>query len=187
MTDGSIKSPDYSMYEYSPKVFGTAGWPTVVWEVAASEDEKKLAYDLGRYITCSSGRVLLAIGLKIEFDPAPKGPKQPRNLKRVICTFWETEDIQCFATLEESGSELDRLTRCDEYVDQDLDYVVPPVSKLSCVTQILGEYVKFIGSQSAIYTVSTFFSSGIPLRLMISVWEGRFFLKIQMDPQRCTF
>jgi hypothetical protein len=101
MTDGSIKSPDHSMYEVAPKVLGTGGWPTVVWEVAFSEDEKKLAHDLGRYITCSGGRVLLAIGIKIELDPAPKEPKQPQNLKRVTCTFWETENIECFATLEE--------------------------------------------------------------------------------------
>ena len=52
MMDGSIKSPDYSMYEVAPKPRVTEGWPTVVREVAYSQDEKKLAYVLGRYVTC---------------------------------------------------------------------------------------------------------------------------------------
>jgi hypothetical protein len=43
MIDGSIKSPDYSMYEVAPKICIMAGWPTVIWEVAYSQDEKKLA------------------------------------------------------------------------------------------------------------------------------------------------
>ena len=103
MMDSSIKSPDYSMYEVAPKLRATGGWPTVVWEVAYSQDEKKLAYVLGRYVTCSAGMVQLAIGINIELDPALK---QPQNLKRVTCTFWEIKDIQRFATLEESGLEL---------------------------------------------------------------------------------
>lgn len=153
MIDGSIKSPDFSMYEVTPTVRAAGGWPTVVWEVAYSQDEKKLAYVLGRYVTCTRGMVRLAIGINIELDPALK---QPQNLKRVTCTFWEIEDFQLFATLEESGLELNHLTRCDEYADNELDYVVPAASKFSCVSQILGEYAKFIGARSAVYTVSTF-------------------------------
>ena len=42
------------------------GWPTVIWEVAYSEDEKKLACDPARYVACSLGRVWLAIGLNVE-------------------------------------------------------------------------------------------------------------------------
>jgi hypothetical protein len=152
MMDGSIKSPDYSMYEVSPKLRVTAGWPMVVWEVAYSQDEKKLAEVLGRYVTCSAGMVRLAIN--IELDPALK---LPRNLKRVTCTFWEVKDIQRFATLEESGSELNYLTRCDEYASNELDYIVPAASQFSCVSQIKGEYVKFISSPSAVYTVSAFY------------------------------
>ena len=53
-----IKSSNYSLYENHPqkkplmKVL-----PSVVWEVAYSQDEMKLAYDLGRHVTCSLGRV----------------------------------------------------------------------------------------------------------------------------------
>jgi hypothetical protein len=57
MMDGSIKSPDYSMYEVFPKLWVLAGWPTVVWEVAYGQDEKKLAEVLGRYVTCSAEMV----------------------------------------------------------------------------------------------------------------------------------
>jgi hypothetical protein len=154
MMDGSIKSPDYSMYEVFPKLCIMAGWPTVVWEVAYSQDEKKLAEVLGRYVTCSAGMVQLAIGINIKLDPALK---LPQNLKRVTCTFWEVKDIQRFATLEESGSELNYLTRCDKYASDELDYIVPAASQFSCVSQIKGEYVKFISSPSAVYTVSAFY------------------------------
>jgi hypothetical protein len=57
MMNGSIKSPDYSMYEVSPKLCIMAGWPMVIWEVAYSQDKKKLAEVLRRYVTCSAGMV----------------------------------------------------------------------------------------------------------------------------------
>jgi hypothetical protein len=96
MMDGSIKSLNYSMYEVFPKLCVTAGWPTVIWEVAYSQNEKKLAEVLGRYVTCSAGMVQLAIGINIELDPALK---LPQNLKRVTCTFWEVKDIQRFGRI----------------------------------------------------------------------------------------
>jgi hypothetical protein len=48
-------------------------WTTVVWEVAYSENEQKLAEDLGRYVVCSLGWVQLAIGVKIKHNPAVPG------------------------------------------------------------------------------------------------------------------
>ncbi|KAF8816997.1 hypothetical protein BYT27DRAFT_7219552 [Phlegmacium glaucopus] len=47
-------------------------WPTVIWEVAYCENEKKLACNLVRYVACSPGslRVHLAIGVNIESDYA---------------------------------------------------------------------------------------------------------------------
>jgi hypothetical protein len=125
MMDGSIKSSDYSMYEVSLKLCVMAGWPMVVWEVAYSQDEKKLAEVPGRYVTCSAGIIRLAIGINIKLDPALK---LSQNLKRVTYTFWEVKNIQCFATLEESGLELNYLTRCDEYASDELDYIVPAAS-----------------------------------------------------------
>jgi hypothetical protein len=70
LEDG-IKSPDFSLYKDHPtKQPLMQAWPTVVWEVAYSENEQKLAYDLGRYVACFLSRVWLAIGVKIECDPA---------------------------------------------------------------------------------------------------------------------
>ena len=63
LEDG-VKSPDFSLYEDHPtKPPATQAMPTVVWEVAYSEDEKQLAHDLGRYVACYLGRVRLAVGL----------------------------------------------------------------------------------------------------------------------------
>lgn len=149
LVDG-IKSPDYSMYEVDSKI----PWPTVVWEVAYSENERKLAYDLGRHIACSVGRVRLAIGVKIELNHAPEG--LPQSLKKLTCAFWEADRIERYATLQESGSELNRLTRCDEYGNHD-DYVVPPATKFSCAAKFKGQYLKVFVSQHTLYTVSAFY------------------------------
>ena len=155
MEDG-IKSPDFSLYEDHPtKQPLTQAWPTVVWEVAYSENEKRLARDLGRYVACSLGRVRLAIGLKIEHSPVVGG--QQWGLKKGTCAFWEADYAETFATLEESGSELlNHLMRCDEYADVANDYVVPAATKFSCVSKFNGKYVKFMVSEHALYTASSF-------------------------------
>lgn len=153
MVDGSRKSPDGSIYEDFPKFSQAGGWPTVVWEVAYSQHEKDLAYVLGRYVTCTAGKVRLAIGVKIKLDPDVP-VEEPQIMQKVTCTFWEVEETQEFATLEESGLELDCLTRSDEFAAEEHERVVPAASKFSCVSQIQGTYVKFIGSPSAVYNVS---------------------------------
>ena len=72
--EDSIKSPDFSLYEdHTTKKPMTQGWPTVLWALAYSEDEMKLAHDLGRYIACSLGRVRLVIGLNVERNAAVAG------------------------------------------------------------------------------------------------------------------
>jgi hypothetical protein len=155
LEDG-IKSPDFSLYEDHPtKQPLTQAWPTVVWEVAYSEDEKRLAFDLGRYVACSLGRVRLAIGLKIERNHAVAG--RPRGLKKVTCAFWEADYAETFATLKESGSELlNHLTRCDKFANAARNYVVPAATKFSCVSKFDGKYVKFVVSEHALYTASSF-------------------------------
>ncbi|KAF8811485.1 hypothetical protein BYT27DRAFT_7252739 [Phlegmacium glaucopus] len=150
LEDG-IKSPDYSLYENNPmKQPLTQGWPTVVWEVAYSENEKKLARDLARYVACSLGRVRLAIGVNIECNYVAG---QRQGLKKVTCTFWEADYAETFTTLEESGSLLNHLTRCDDYADEDEDHVVPTPTKFSCVSKFDGEYIKFVVSQQSLYTI----------------------------------
>ena len=97
-----------------------------MWEVAncnlGSGNEKELAHGLWKYIACSLSRVKLVIGLKIECYPAVTG--QPQDLKKVMCTFWEADYAEMFTTLEESGSELNHLMRCDIYSNDVDDYPV---------------------------------------------------------------
>jgi hypothetical protein len=161
LVDG-VKSPDFSLYEDHPaKRALTQAWPTVVWEVAYSEDEKKLAHDLGRHVACSLGRVRLAIGVNIERSPAVAG--QPvRDLKKVTCVFWEADYIEQFATLEESGSQLNHLTRCDSSTRDTEDYVLPAATKYSCVSKFGEKYIKFFVSQHALYQVSSFLQNASP-------------------------
>ena len=46
LEDG-IKSPDFSLYENHPtKQPLMQAWPTVIWELAYSEDKKQLAHDM---------------------------------------------------------------------------------------------------------------------------------------------
>lgn len=152
LMDG-IKSPDFSVYENHPqKKALTKAWPTVVWEVAYSQNERKLAYDLGRHVACSLGRVRLAIGVNIEHNRAVEG--QPRSLKMVTCTFWEVDSVEEFATLEASRSPLNRLMRCDRFAKHNNDSVLPVPTKFSCVSEIRGRYMKFFVSQQKLYTAS---------------------------------
>jgi hypothetical protein len=69
-----VKSLDFSLYEDHPgrQPLMQASL-TVVWEVAYSEDEKKLVYDLGRHVACSEEKVRLMIGVKIRHNRATKG------------------------------------------------------------------------------------------------------------------
>ena len=156
LLEDGIKSPDFSLYDHDPKeVALTQLWPMVVCEVAYSERAEKLAYDLGRYVTCSLGRVRLAIGVNIEHDRAKEG--QPQHLEQATCAFWEVEDLDIFATFKQAGSQpLGCLVRCDDYADEADDYVVPPATKFSCVSLIKGEFFKFVVSQRALYMVITF-------------------------------
>ena len=184
LVDG-IKSPDYSLYEDHPqKKPSTQALPTVVWEVAYSQDEKKLAYDLGRHVTCSLGRVRLAIGVNIEHDRPVEG--QPRSLKKVTCTFWEPLSVKEFATLEESGSPLDCLVRCDSFAKHDNDYVLPPATRFSCVSMYQGRYMKFFGSQQKLYAVSNNRLNMLALAL-ISRFAHRLFQKTLLGLQPCLF
>ena len=74
-----------------------------------------------------------------------------------MCTLWQADYIEMFATLEESGSELlNHLTRCDEYSADADDHVVPVATKFSCVSKFDREYLKFVVSEQALYTASPF-------------------------------
>jgi hypothetical protein len=156
LIDGGIKSPDFSLYEIflGEKMSFLRSWPTVVWEVAYdSQSERKLAVDLARHLACSLGSVQLAIGMKIEHKhEAVNG--QSRCLKTVTCGFWEVDYVEEFATLEESGSRLDQLTRCDGVTDDSNDPDLPAATRFSYVSEIQGKYFQFFVSQQRFFTAS---------------------------------
>ena len=145
LEDG-IKSPDFSLYEQN-SLNEEMGPPTVVWEVAYGEDERKLAHDLARFVACSRGYVQLAIGIKIERGKA-------KELKSVKYSFWEMDYTETFSSLKESCSSLNVLERCDEYAKESEDRVVPAATKFSCVSKMDGEFIKFVVSQRHVQTVS---------------------------------
>jgi hypothetical protein len=175
LEDG-VKSPDFSLFEKSSV---TRGWPTVVWEVAYSENEKKLVHDLARFVACSLGRVQLAIGVNIEHNT--NGGL--RGLKKVTCQFWEVDYAERFDTLEESGLALNCLTRCDEYADQSVDCVVPAATKFACVSKFKDKYVKFIVSRKKFYSASLFlFWNTLPHCAKIYFGIYRYCPLFQMDP-----
>ena len=155
LEDG-IKSPDFSLYEDHPtKQPLMQAWPTVIWELAYSEDEKRLAHDLGRYVACSLGRVQLAISLRIEHNCAVAG--QPQGLKKVTCAFWKADYAKTFMTLKELGSELlNHLMRCNQYADATNDYIMPAATKFSCISIFNRKHVKFVVSEHALYMASSF-------------------------------
>jgi hypothetical protein len=156
LDDGGIKSPDYSLYENHRDLKELPlmhALPTVVWEVAYSESENDLARDLARHVACSVGGVRLAIGLKISHTLSTGD--QLKALKSVTCEYWEVDGVEEFATLEESGSCLDTLSRCDEYTDADEEiYNLPPGKRYSCVSMVDEKFVKFIVSLQNRYIVS---------------------------------
>jgi len=160
LVDG-IKSPDFSLYEESDSQPLLAAWPTVTFEVAYAENDRKLARDCGRYVACSSGKVQLAMGLNIEHYPIEPG--NPRKLKRVTCTYWTLDDIKTFVTLKKSGSRLNHLTRCDSYSDHDEEeHVLPAATKFSCVSKVNEKFVKYIVSQQQRYVASPFLFPLVP-------------------------
>ena len=154
LEDGA-KSPDYGLYEKHPDLADLPllhVLPTVVWEVAYSDKEAKLAKDLARHVACSNGGVRLAIGVNIEHVANSSLPV----LQKVTCVFWEVDSMEEFATLEESGGVLGQLTRCDKYARKARDYVVPAATRYYCVTLVNKTYLKFFVSAAKTYSVSRF-------------------------------
>jgi hypothetical protein len=180
------KSPDYSIYEKDPQMQPLVkAYPTVVWEVAYSENERKLRNDLGRHVACSLGNVRLAIGINIEHNRrTTRG--QPGSLKSVTCALWEVDDVQEFASLKASGSQLNTLTRCDGIKDDSNSPVPPPATKFSCVSRIQGTFLKFFVSQKKLYTASPVWSNTVAL-VLIYIYGYRFSPKTQMGPRPCIF
>lgn len=178
-----IKSPDFSLYGNHPqKKPLMKAWPTVVWEVVYSQNERKLTNDLWRHVACSLGRVRLAIGVNIEHNHAVKG--QPHSLKTVTCIFWEVDPVEEFVMLEALRSPLNRLMRCDHFAKNGNDSVLPAPTRFSCVSEVRGRYMKFFVSQWKLYKASCDDLNSLAF-VLISRFRHRLFRKILLGPHPC--
>jgi hypothetical protein len=88
-----MKEPDFSLYETRPlnsDLDNTANSkPTIAWEVAYSESEKKLTTDAARLICLSRCGVLLVVALNIDIS----GTRESRQLNSVTWSHWEMDAL----------------------------------------------------------------------------------------------
>ncbi len=88
LEDRFKKSPDFSFVDSSPNVpLEASSFPTIIWEVALTESSADLVIDCGRFIACSKGRGLLAIGIDIKHDNSSVA-----GLPSIRCSIWELDD-----------------------------------------------------------------------------------------------
>lgn len=72
LEDGTTKSPDYSYYDLNepPKQSRSETYrrtyPTIIWEVAFSQDARKLGSDCARWVGASGGSINKAIAITIQ-------------------------------------------------------------------------------------------------------------------------
>ena len=137
LVDGLKKAPDASFSDSDPRIpLEARSFPTIIWEVALTESTAKLAVDCGRFIACSKGRGLLAIGIDIKHHK-----DHVNGLPSVRCSIWELEDgnVITWPPTSEShpmfGRELDTLYRSDT---DDTESVLEPATSFFCISQ-LGE------------------------------------------------
>ena len=134
LVDGIKKSPDFSFSDSDPNIPPEArSFPTIIWEVALTESSAKLAVDCGRFIACSQGRGLLAIGIDIKHG-------NDDELPSVRCSIWELDDGELLETWPPThlshpmfGRELDTLYRSDMTNDE---IILPPATSFFCISQL---------------------------------------------------
>jgi len=137
LVDGLKKAPDCSFADSDPNIPPDArSFPTIIWEVAVTESSAKLAMDCGRFIACSQGRGLLAIGIDIKRGKDDSGI----NLPTVRCSMWELERgtiITPWPPTQPSnpmyGWALDTLYRSDT---DNQTSVLTPATSFFCISQL---------------------------------------------------
>ena len=123
------KSPDFSIYSDGDAKtvedsFGegdgkeaTLAYPTVVVEVGYSESTRNLAEDCARWISCSLGRVYLAIGIDVKYTFRKNNAGQTiagsRKLRGLVCYTWAMKRIVPHQQLP-AGESLDVLKKDDD-------------------------------------------------------------------------
>lgn len=116
-----IKSPDFSLYEKrdvsptsSHELHHLNSYPTIAWEVAYSEPEKKLSLDAARMICLSHGLIQLVVTINITHTKKRglEDSDKPK-LQKVNCAFWELDIVY--------SKEIE----CDDSDDSKVDELVP--------------------------------------------------------------
>jgi hypothetical protein len=144
LADG-VKSPDYSLYESSDKGAQARmeSFPTIVWEVAYSENSRKLAQDAARHICGSQGEILLAIAVDVHVTPS-------RELQSMSVAFWELEAAE---EVVKWKGDFNVLTRCDGG-DDNGDTVPLPGKRYMMISTVAKTPVKYTAFESKVFTVS---------------------------------
>jgi hypothetical protein len=145
LEDG-VKSPDGSLYETNHKLSpSVARYPSVVFEVGYSENSRKLAMDAARHICMSRFNIQLVIAIDIIH--------KNNELTNVDMAFWEMRDV---ISAKEFDGETNKLTRLDEYKDDD-ECVPPPANAYFAVLEnpVTKQLEKYIAGTTSTWTVST--------------------------------
>jgi hypothetical protein len=124
--------------------------PTVVWEVAYSETERKLALDAARHICLSLGLVQLVVAVKIEHCDS-----FPKRLERVTWSHWELVDAEPVA---EWGGALDDPQPFGWDAVTNHDFVPPIGTKYQAVVKIGSALQRVTAEQTQTHQVLIIFS-----------------------------
>lgn len=156
LVDGLKKAPNFSFSDSDPNIpLDARSFPTIIWEVALTESTAKLAIDCGRFIACSKGRGLLAIGIDIKHE-------KDGRLPSVRCSIWELEEgkvITLWPPIQQShpmfGWELDTLYQSDM---DDTELVLEPATSFFCISQLgaldAPETIAFVAKEVQNFAVS---------------------------------
>ena len=130
--NSGFKSPDFSLYEV--KDGGGVSddqdnsTPTVVFEVAYSQDTRSVVEEAARHICLTRGEVQLVVAIDIVHKTGTK----PRELESVTWSHWEEDVLSC-DVVEHEDDEMDKVhpDRGDE--ENNEDYVLPPATAFTAV------------------------------------------------------
>jgi hypothetical protein len=140
LQDGARKLPDFSFCDRDSRLSSEErSFPTTIWEVAYTEATSKLAVDCARFIACSLGRELLAIGVDIKHSEE----RGIRKLASVKCSTWELDHIERISHWPPRagdklfGRDLDTLYRSDRHATAEArDLVCPPATSFFCISEV---------------------------------------------------
>lgn len=169
LKDGTVKSPDTSFYDNTPprdskkesvkNMAAIQSNPTMVWEIAMSQSEKKLCRDCGRFIAASGGLVKSAFGLSAECGRA----NENRLLKKIAVWMWGIKDFYFTPNptpqqLEDANCGVVRRLADDGFTEQDDEEEVKP-AKYFIFSSYDGEKIsnwKAVGREEVVSSFNPF-------------------------------